>query len=118
MPNFIGHNMSDGSAPNGDFVGLSSCDVVSPGSMTHVAGTSMFVNYKTDGTGDYHLKIGSPGIDAGTTTCSTGSGAISPCVLPIDFEGIAMNSLPVGAYTLGGATASVAAPTNLTAVVQ
>lgn len=117
-PNFIGHNMSDGSAPNGDFVGLSSCDIVSPTSMTHVAGAAMFINYKTDGTGDYHLKAGSPGIDAGITTCSTGSGAISPCVLSADFEGVAMTVLPVGAYTFGGAASAVSAPTNLTAVVQ
>jgi hypothetical protein len=78
----------------------------------------MFVNYKTDGTGDYHLKIGSPAIDAGTTTCSTGSGAISPCVLTTDFEGVAMNLPPVGAYTFGVAATTLGAPTNLTAIVQ
>jgi len=119
MPNFFGRNMSDGSAANGDFSsGASSCDVISPASMTHVAGADFFVNYKTDGSGDYHLKAGNPAIGAGTTTCSTGSGAISPCVRTTDFEGVAMNPLPVGAYALGGAATVPTAPANLTATVQ
>ncbi len=119
MPNYIGNNMSDGSAP--DFSsGASSCDIISPSSMTHVSGASFFVNYQVNGTGDYHLKSSSPGMGAGTKTCSTGTGAVSPCAPEADFEGVVADLLSIGAYAGSAASTatSPAAPTNLTATVQ
>ena len=115
-PNFLGNNVSDNSAANGDVIanGSISCDTISPATLTHIAGMSMFVNYKTDGTGDYHLKASV----SGSSTCSTGAGAISPCVRTTDFEGVAMNPVPVGAYALVSAASTPTAPTNLTATVQ
>jgi len=87
--NFLGSNMSDNSAPSGDIVanGSTTCDTFSPPTFTHVSGTNMFVNYQTDGSGDYHLKAGSPGINAGTQQCSTGTGALNPCTPNTSIDG-------------------------------
>jgi len=43
------------------------------------------VNFRMEGTGDYHLKSTSPAIDAGTTTCAPET---SSCVPVTDFDGV------------------------------
>lgn len=118
-PVFFGNNISDGSSP--DFKapsgsGLQSCDTVTPSTWTHQASTSFFVNYQSNGSGDYHLSPSSSSI-AGTSTCAPG--APNPCVPAADFEGVISAALPIGAFT-GSASAgtSPSAPTNLTANVQ
>jgi len=44
----------------------------------------VFLNYKEDGTGDYHLRSGSPAIAAGTKTCAP---TVAACTPAIDLEG-------------------------------
>jgi hypothetical protein len=117
-PNFIGHNISDGASA--DFAaGLLSCDTSTSSTWTHQSPASFFQNYTSTGSGDYHLRVGSSGIAAGTPTCNTSMGAL-PCLPTTDFEGTAMSSpVPVGAYSPATSTGDLlTAPTNLTAVVQ
>lgn len=95
-----GHNITDGTTP--DFVNQpsSACNTTTPNPLVHASGASMFVNYQTNGTGDYHLKPGSPGIGAGWSTCVTGA-AVNPCIPPIDIVGVVRPSAgvqDVGAY--------------------
>lgn len=62
---------------------------------------TLFVDWQTDGSGDYHLKTGSPAIDAGTTSCASG---VTTCVPAIDHEGGSRPFGPswdVGAYEWG-----------------
>ena len=44
-----------------------------------------FVNWQINGSGDYHLKAGSPAISAGISTCASGTAV---CVPPTDFDGV------------------------------
>ncbi len=121
-PTFFGHNISDGSSA--DFPHpLTSCDTVSPTtgglqpSFVHQAPTSFFVNYRSDGSGDYHLGANSLGLGGGTTNCHGGSSA---CVPSTDFTKASMSSPPpVGSYSPATDTGNLPnAPTNLTAVIQ
>jgi parallel beta-helix repeat protein len=45
---------------------------------------TVFVNYKDDGTGDYHLRSGSPAIAAGSKACAP---TVAACTPTIDLEG-------------------------------
>jgi hypothetical protein len=77
----------------------------------------VFVNYQPDGTGDYHLRSGSPAINAGITSCS---GTNLSCIPNVDFDGNPRPARPsLGAYEfVSSQTAMPSAPTGLTAVVQ
>lgn len=82
---------------------------------THQAGSSFFVNYQADGTGDYHLKPGSAGIGAGATACV--SGGVSPCAPTAAFEGTSRPSPPsVGAFEVAQSASN--SPIGLTASVH
>ncbi len=61
--------------------------------------TNLFVNYRDDGTGNYHLAAGSPAIGVGTNASCVSSPGITPCEPSTDFDGNP-RSLPydVGAY--------------------
>jgi hypothetical protein len=73
-----------------------------------------FVTYQANGTGDYHLRAGSPAIGTGTATCA--SGGLSPCVPATDFASAAMSTPPpIGAYMFATAQTPPGAPTSLTA---
>jgi hypothetical protein len=110
------HNITDG-AGNDFSPTRSSCDVVTPTGMSHQAGTSFFVNYKTDGSGDYHLKSSSMGVQAGSPQCV--GGGTSPCTPSMDLEGVARTSSPsVGAYEVDQGASQLAPPTGLTAQVK
>ena len=80
--------------------------------------TATFVNYTGNAAGDYHLKSGSVAIGGGTTSCAAGS--TTQCVPSIDLAATARLGTPsLGVYESGGASsASVPAPTGLTATVQ
>lgn len=102
-PSLFGANISDGGVPDfsgyGGYTGPQSCDTVSPNPWTHQGGASFFVNYQTNGSGDYHLKAGSAGINSGSTACA--SGGVTPCVPSTDINGTARpqnSSYDVGAY--------------------
>jgi parallel beta-helix repeat protein len=85
---------------------------------------NLFVNYQDNGSGDYHLAVGSPAIRAGGTTSSTVcavSPGITACIPTLDIDATIRPSSPsVGAYEFGGsaADASLPAPSGLTATVQ
>jgi uncharacterized protein DUF1565 len=51
--------------------------------------SSIFVNYRDDGSGDYHLQAGSPAIDAGTAAGCAPSPGLHPCEPTHDFDGTA-----------------------------
>ena len=54
-----------------------------------VTSNPLFVNYQTNGTGDYHLASGSPAIEAGSSTNAPTT----------DFDGTSQTSPPsIGAY--------------------
>jgi hypothetical protein len=97
-PNYYGHNISDSATIGTDVKITASCDTIAPNPWTHQVGSSFFVNYQTIGSsGDYHLKSGSLGINAGTTACA--SGATIPCVPSTDIVGNGWNgTIDVGAY--------------------
>jgi len=64
-----------------------------------VASAPSFVNFQSNGSGDYHLKVGSAGINAGATICA--SGGLSPCIPATDFSGISRpqgSAIDIGAY--------------------
>jgi hypothetical protein len=80
---FFGHNISDGAVP--DFVNAptTSCNTLSPSSgFIHASGSSLFVNYQTNGSGNYQLSGTSPAINAGSTVCVVGGA--SPCIPSFD----------------------------------
>lgn len=87
------------------------------GSNTSATIANTFINYRNDGTGDYHLRTGSVAIDAGTTTCV--SGGISPCTPLTSLAGV-IRPLPpsIGFDELGTSATSPQAPTNLALSVQ
>jgi hypothetical protein len=61
---------------------------------------NLFVNYQSDGTGDYHLKAGSPLIAAGkngTAICAPAPGR-SPCLPLTDIMGNPRVNADIGAY--------------------
>jgi hypothetical protein len=97
-PNLFSHNISDGSGAdfgNGPF----SCDTITPNPWVHQAGSAFFTNYQINGTGDYHLKSGSLGINAGVTTCVPGG--VTPCTPATDFDGKIRpqgSAIDIGAY--------------------
>lgn len=114
---FFGHNISDGG--HTDFVNMpdvNGCNTTSPGTLVHASGTSLFVNYKSDGTGDYHLKAGSAAINGGISTCV--SGGATPCVPTTDIEGNAYSN-QVGAFAFNsGTNVPPGAPTGLSVTVH
>lgn len=90
-----------------------------------VTAAPTFVNYQSNGTGDYHsASSSSPQVDAGLGTnpsiCS--GNTTSPICLPaIDFDGLSRGSqFDIGAYEFQAtsATSAPAAPAGLTATVQ
>lgn len=58
-----------------------------------------FVNYKTDGTGDYRPKSSSVAVAGGATECAS---SWSPCIPLIDFRGAARPSAPTSDRRTGG----------------
>lgn len=75
---------------------LASCDTVGSNPTTESV-TTTFVNYKADGTGDYHLKAGSIAIKGGTTSCV--NGGPTPCIPFVNFDGVSVGAPPnIGAY--------------------
>lgn len=78
--------------------------------------SSIFVNYSDDGSGDYHLALGSPAIAAGASApCVSGS---SNCVPRIDFDGFERpqcSAYSIGAYECNGPDASSLGPRTLRA---
>jgi len=115
-PTLWSHNVSDGL--KADFSpSRASCDTVTPTPWVHQAGSAFFVNYQTDGSGDYHLQSSSIGIAAGSTTCV--SGGMSPCMPATDFDGIARAAtVSLGAFDVAESGSLPTAPTGLTAQVQ
>jgi hypothetical protein len=103
------------------------CDVPGTGCQTVITSSqaltsNIFVNYTGNAkTGDYHLKAGSIGINAGVAGACA-SGGISPCVPTTDILGVIRPSgstLAVGAFEQGSAVADApSAPTGLTATAQ
>jgi Right handed beta helix region len=65
---------------------------------TCIDSNPLFVNYQTNGSGDYHLASGgSPAVNAGSTTCA--SGGLNPCTPTTDFSGrIRTSPIDIGAY--------------------
>jgi hypothetical protein len=76
------------------------------------------LNYRNDGTGDYHLIPASFAVGAGSTACV--SGGISPCTPATSFTGLPRPTPPsIGHDELAtSATQLPNAPTNLTSTVQ
>jgi len=75
------------------------CDTITPNPWVHQVGSSFFLNYQTNGSGDYHLKAGSLGIDNGSTTCV--SGGTTPCTPATDITGRTRpqgSAIDIGAY--------------------
>lgn len=121
-PNLYSRNIVGGGGTTFN-PGRSSCETVSPASLVQQAPTSFFVNYKNDAgganafTGDYHLKAGSAGIGAGSTSCV--SGGLSPCAATTDFAGVARLTPPsIGAFEVSQSSSLPNPPTGLTALVQ
>ena len=90
---------------------LNSCSLTNGNSCVNtIVKDPKFVNYQSDGSGDYHLTSRSPAIDAGTTV-----GAPS-----IDYDG---NYRPygktydIGAYEYGSSPATTATPTPTSATL-
>jgi hypothetical protein len=115
---YYGHNITDGVGP--DFVNspATPCNTTSPNPLTHVSGTSQFANYKTDGTGDYHLKVGSAAMFSGTRQCAAG---MSSCVPSSDIAGFLRPNIPsLGAFEIqdDSNASAPSAPSGLTATVQ
>ncbi len=110
-----GNNMFHGNVS--DFGSTGTCEVKT-GNITSEAPTATFVNYRTDGSGDYSLKAGSLAIGAGTTSCV--AGGASPCVPTISIAGLLRPMPPsIGANEFGtSANQPPDAPANLTATVQ
>lgn len=73
------------------------------GSITSGSPGDIFVDYQSNGSGDYHLKSGSIAIDAGSVACASG---VTNCVPTLDIEG-GMRPIDsvwdVGAYEFGSA---------------
>ena len=111
----ISNNLFSGNRSN--VSGIGGCEVVS-NSKTEAPATT-FVNYQTNGSGDYRLKTGSIAIGGGTTACV--AGGISPCAPVASYfaENIRPNPPSIGADEVGtSATTAPNAPTSLTAIVQ
>ncbi len=63
--------------------------------------TNLFVNYRDDGSGDYHLAAGSPAVGVGTTASCASSPGVTPCEPATDFDGNPRSSpYDVGAYLI------------------
>ena len=114
-PNLFSHNIKDGSGTTFS-AGPFSCDTVNDAPTSTQAATSYFVNYKTDGSGDYHLKSGSAGIGTGSASCT--SGGTSPCTPVNDIAGVAFGTLSVGAYSSTSAPNIPNPPSGLGVVVN
>jgi hypothetical protein len=71
---------------NNGSANLSLISTTVSGNVTSVSPSSgtLFVNWQTNGSGDYHLKSGSPAIDSGSTTCASGT---SKCVPANAYDG-------------------------------
>ncbi len=96
-PVLYSHNLTDGIAPDFNSAGLHSCDTVT--ATLHENPSTTFVNYQSDGTGNYQLNLNSAGINGGTMTCV--SGGTSPCVPQNDFAGAPRPqgaAIDIGAY--------------------
>jgi hypothetical protein len=110
----VQNNLMYGNTPS-NYVG--SCSGATLANSQTGSNSTTFVNYTGTGTGDYHLKAGSTGIDTGTSSCATG---MSPCVPNTDFDGNSrlVNGIwDIGAFEFGGA-AGPSPPTNLTGTVH
>lgn len=99
------HNVISGNATN-----LSLLSGHSATGTINAAASTLFVNWQVDGSGDYHLKAGSPAIDA----------ASSAYTVATDFDGVVR---PVnGLYDIGcyeyQSSSTPQPPTNLAAVVK
>jgi hypothetical protein len=67
------------------------------GSNTTATIANTFVNFQSNGTGNYHFVGGAFAIGAGTQSCA--SGGVSPCTPTTDFDGNARTApLSIGAY--------------------
>jgi hypothetical protein len=124
-----GHNKLTNNYLAGNFD--SSCNVTNPilgtisqsGNIKTTTYANLLVNYKDDGTGDYHLTETSPAVGAGAISpaaCAPSPG-IAPCVPSVDIEAIVRPSTApsIGAYEFASANgAAPAAPVGLTASVQ
>src|SRR5262249_13239887 len=111
-PNFFGNNVTDGVGP--DRSNAFACDTLSPSTLQHQAGSSLFVNYKLDGSGDYHLQTSQL---LGTPICTTGG--ISPCTPTNDFDGLLRNTPSlIGVYLAPQGSALPSPPSGLIAFVQ
>jgi len=86
-------------AASADFTpARTSCDTVTPSNpWAHQSTANYFVNYQADGTGDYHLKTNSIGIDSGSINVCV-SGGIFPCWPATDITGAPRGTMDVGAF--------------------
>ena len=94
------NNLMFGNDPgNFSYSGGASVHPATSGTVTSGSTSSVFVNYQSDGTGDYHLKAGSEAIDAGTST-----GAISNCFPSFDYDGNPRvgSAIDIGAFEYQG----------------
>lgn len=112
------HNISDGAGADFNNAPATSCNTITPSTFAHVSPNGIFVNYKTDGSGDYHLAPGSMAIAAGTNQCVAGGKA--PCVPRLDLAAANRPNLPsLGVFEADSGMASAPpAPSGLTAIVQ
>jgi hypothetical protein len=101
------NNISDGAHTDFNSFGTNlSCNTTTPGTgnpgaFIHASGASLFVNYQSNGTGDYQLNGTSPAINAGTFRCVTGGA--SPCVPNFDILNASRPqraTIDIGAYEL------------------
>jgi hypothetical protein len=113
--NVYANNLLYGGSPS-NYQFDNGCPNTATGTLTGSNATT-FVNYTGTITGDYHLKVGSPGIGSGAVACAAAAGN---CVPRIDFDGAVrdLSSLDIGSFAFSAAGSVPAAPLGLTAVVQ
>ena len=122
--NYLAANFDGSGNPTNNTINAAGGGIVPTlgGNTASTTHTGLFINYQDDGSGDYHLAIGSAPIDSGTTTSSTVCASAGPsvCVPTRDYAGLLRGIPPsIGAHEFGTiANTSPDAPTNLTATVQ
>jgi len=120
-PTLISNNLMSGNVA-GNFLGYNGTAFDSCASIQNNKSenpTNTFVNFKNDGTGDYHLQTASIANGTGTTTCV--SGRIGPCVPALDFDATLRpaTGLAIGPFEAGTSSASSPnPPSGLTATAQ